>query len=110
MNYAQKLNQHFSLGAGLIMAYQQFKAKGLMPFGQMVADGHPNALSNNGREGVFGWGAQIGGLWQLNEQWSFGAAYQTRIDFNAFDKYADLFAEGGDVDAPPFIRCDAVIL
>ncbi len=104
LNYSQKLTNQFSFGAGLVLAYQQFKAKGLMPFGRMAADGNPNALSNNGREGVFGWGAQIGGLWKLNDQWSIGAAYQTRIDFNAFDEYADLFAEGGDLDAPPFLN------
>lgn len=104
LNYSRKLSDNFSLGGGLILAYQGFKAKGLTPFGMLVADGNPNDLSNNGREGVFGWGAQFGALWKVNDQFSIGAAYQTKIDFNAFDKYSDLFAEQGDLDAPAFLN------
>jgi long-chain fatty acid transport protein len=104
LNYSRKLTDDFSLGGGLILAYQRFKAKGLSPFGSLVADGNPNHLSNNGAEGVFGWGAQFGALWQVNDRFSIGAAYQTQIDFNAFNDYSDLFAEGGDLDAPAFLN------
>ena len=100
LNYSRKLTSDFSVGAGLILAYQSFKAKGLSSFGQLAADGNPDDLSARGREGVFGWGAQVGALWRVNEQLSFGASYQSEVDFDRFDKYSDLFADGGDLDAP----------
>jgi long-chain fatty acid transport protein len=43
----------------------------------------------------------VGALWQPNKQWSFGASYQSRIYMSEFDRYADLFAEQGDLDIPP---------
>lgn len=104
LNYSRKLTDNFSLGGGLVLAYQQFKAKGLTPLGTLVADGNPNDLSNTGREGVFGWGAQFGALWKVNDRFSIGAAYQTKIDFSSFDDYSDLFAEHGDLDAPAFLN------
>lgn len=104
LNYSHLLTDDLSVGAGAILAYQRFKAKGLGAFGQLVADGTPDALTNRGRDSVFGWGLQVGGLWRVNEQFSIGAAYQTRIDFAAFDKYRDLFAEQGDLDAPAFLN------
>lgn len=104
LNYSHKLTDNFSVGGGLILAYQRFKAKGLSPFGVLVADGNPNNLTNRGYEGVYGWGAQFGALWKVNDRFSIGAAYQTKIDFNAFDKYSDLFAEKGDLDAPAFLN------
>ncbi|NVZ08121.1 TonB-dependent receptor [Allochromatium humboldtianum] len=104
LNYSRKLTEDFSVGAGLILAYQSFKAKGLSSLGSLAADGNPDNLSSRGREGVFGWGLQVGALWQLNERLSLGAAYQTQVDFERFDKYSDLFAEDGDLDAPALVN------
>jgi len=104
LNYSRKLTDDFSVGAGLILAYQSFKAKGLSSLGSLAADGNPDNLSSRGREGVFGWGLQVGALWQLNERLSLGAAYQTQVDFERFDKYSDLFAEDGDLDAPALVN------
>lgn len=102
LNYSRKLTNDFSVGGGLILAYQRFKAEGLSSLGQLAADGAPDNLSNRGRDGVFGWGLQVGALWKLHERLSLSAAYQTQIDFERFDKYSDLFAEDGDLDAPAF--------
>lgn len=102
LNYSRKLADNFSVGVGVILATQMFKAKGLTPLGDLAADGNPDNLSNRGRESVFGWGAQFGALWQVNDQLSLAAAYQTQVDFNRFKKYGDLFAENGDLDAPAF--------
>lgn len=103
-NYSRKLNSDFSVGAGIILAYQMFEAKGMSNFGWMTADGNPDNLSNRGNDSVFGWGAQLGALWQINERLSLGAAYQSQVDFERFDRYSDLFAEGGDLDAPAFVN------
>lgn len=102
LNYSRKLNSDFSVGAGLILAYQMFEAEGLSSFGMLAADGNPDNLSNRGSDGVFGWGLQLGALWRINDQLSLGAAYQSQVDFDRFDRYSDLFAEGGDLDAPAF--------
>lgn len=100
MNYSRKLSDQLSVGVGAIVAYQMFKARGLQSFAGLVADGNPDALSNRGRDSAFGWGAQLGALWKVNDQLSLGASYQTEIDFGRFKDYSDLFAERGDLDAP----------
>lgn len=104
LNYSRKINEQLSLGVGVILAYQMFKASGVSPFGGLVADGNPDNLSSRGRDGAFGWGAQLGALWQVNDRLSLGLSYQTQIDFAAFDKYADLFAQQGDLDAPAILN------
>ncbi|NCA70109.1 MAG: aromatic hydrocarbon degradation protein [Sphingobacteriia bacterium] len=104
LSYAHKLTDQFSLGAGLILAYQSFKAQGLQALAPLVADGRADALSNRGRDNVYGWGAQIGALWKPTDQWAIGASYQTKIDFDRFEKYSDLFAEDGDMDAPAVLN------
>jgi long-chain fatty acid transport protein len=104
LNYSRKLTNDFSVGAGMILAYQMFKAEGFSSFGRMVADGNPDNLSNQGREGVLGWGAQLGALWQVTDQLSLGAAYQSQVDFDRFDTYSDLFANNGDLNAPAFVN------
>jgi len=104
LSYSRKLTEQFSVGVGAILAYQMFKGSGLSPFGMLAADGNPDDLSNRGRDGAFGWGAQIGALWQPTERLSLAASYQTQIDFGRFEKYADMFAEEGDLDAPAILN------
>ncbi len=104
LNYSRKLNSNFSVGAGLILAYQQFKAEGFTNFGMLVADGNPDNLSNRGTDSAFGWGVQLGALWQVNDQLSLGVAYQSQVNFERFDRYSDLFAEHGDLNAPAFVN------
>lgn len=104
LNYSRKLTDNFSVGAGMILAYQMFRAEGLSPFGAMAADGNPDNLSNQGRDGVPGWGVQLGALWQMNEQLSLGVAYQSQVDFERFKSYSDLFAQNGDLNAPAFVN------
>lgn len=104
LNYSRKLSEEFSVGAGLILAYQSFKAKGLASLGNLAADGNPDNLSRNGRENVLGWGVQLGALWQVNDRLSLAAAYQTQVDFERFEQYDDLFAENGDLDAPALVN------
>lgn len=97
--FAKKLNDRFSVGVSAILAYQRFEAYGLSPsFDPFSAN--PAALSNNGYDDSVGFGARIGMLAKLSDSLSLGAAYQSRIYMEEFDKYAGLFAEQGDFDIP----------
>lgn len=104
LNYSRKIADNFSIGGGMILAYQMFKAEGFSGFGRMAADGNPQALSNKGRESVPGLGFQVGALWQMSDQLALGAAYQSQVDFKRFGSYSDLFAEHGDLNAPAFVN------
>lgn len=59
LNYSRKLREDLSVGAGLILANQSFKAKGLSALGDLAADGVADHLSNRGRDSVFGWGPSL---------------------------------------------------
>jgi long-chain fatty acid transport protein len=96
---AVKASGMHGLGLTPIFAYQRFEAKGLETFGQMSGD--PDKLTNNGRDNSYGFGFRAGYLGRLNEKFSLGVSYQSRIRMGKFDEYAGLFAEQGGFDIPP---------
>jgi long-chain fatty acid transport protein len=96
--YAHKFADKHSFGITPIIAVQFFEAKGTEAFGMMSTDS--KKLADNGHDTSYGFGARVGYLGQLTEQFSIGASYQTEIDMDEFDDYAGLFAEKGDFDIP----------
>ena len=86
------------IGIAPILAHQRFKANGLLAFGGVSSN--PAALTNNGVDGSWGFGARVGIELEPTEGFRIGAAYQTKINMSKFDKYAGLFADGGDFDIP----------
>lgn len=99
--FAMKINAQHSFGASLLIGHQQFKANGLHGFGGFTAAGSGAAgLTNLGRDKSNGYGLRLGWMGKLNEQVTLGAAYATKMKMSKFDKYKDLFAEGGDFDIP----------
>jgi long-chain fatty acid transport protein len=98
--YAHKFAGKHSFGITPIIAVQLFEAQGLHLFGEMGASKHPEDLTNNGHETSYGFGARVGYLGQLTDQFSIGASYQSEIDMDELDDYRGLFAEGGDFDIP----------
>ena len=96
--YAMKVNDKVSIGVSAILAYQRFKAHGLINYSGLSNDA-PN-LTENDYDDSYGAGAKIGILAELNDRVSVGASYQSRIYMSEFDKYAGLFAEQGDFDIP----------
>lgn len=98
-SYAQKFG-NFSLGADLIIAYQKFKAFGLGAFAAGGASADPANMTNNGSDTSTGFGLRVGGMVELGNGWTLGAAYQPEIDMDEFDDYAGLFADQGDFDIP----------
>ena len=109
-----KLNKNHTLGASLLVAYSQFKARGLQGFCGLKQDGSCNTmtgagvgsaagnkgLTNQGYDSSWGTGLRVGWQGKLSDNVSVGAAYSTKIYMNEFGKYDKLFAEEGDFDIP----------
>lgn len=95
---AYKATDGTQIGFAPILAMQTFQATGVGSFAG--ASSAPTKLSNNGKDTVFGYGARIGIAHQINSNIHLGASYQSKIDFERFEKYEGLFAEKGDMDIP----------
>ncbi|MHB8534969.1 MAG: OmpP1/FadL family transporter [Sulfuricaulis sp.] len=86
-----------SVGGSAIIAYQRFAAFGLQGFKSDSSD--PNNMTNNGFDTTTGFGVRLGALYDVNQDVSVGATYQSKIK-GKFDKYKGLFAEQGEFDIP----------
>jgi long-chain fatty acid transport protein len=111
LTWAKRFDNGFSFGASAVLVAQMFEAKGVRTFGQytetFAASGGtemPQNLSNNGTDWSYGYGLKIGGHMPLNDRWSLGAMYQTKIKMTELDDYADLFAEQGGMDIPADLK------
>ncbi len=111
IGYARDVADNFSLGVSGLIGYQTFRAKGLGAFAgftetftqTFLSTGMPGIATNltdNGDDSSWGYGFQIGALWDINPMFSLGASYRTKMYMQEFDKYSDLFADGGDFDMP----------
>lgn len=101
---AYKLNARHSLGASLLLGYQRFKATGLQAFdnapGFPPFTGAPGSVTNRGYDSATGVGVRVGYYGRLTDAIAVGAAYSSKINMGAFDKYKGLFAGAGDFDIP----------
>lgn len=101
LSLAYKMNQQHSFGASIILGTQVFEAKGIQlfdPFTQTI--GTDEGFSNQGYDWSFGAGLKIGWLGTFDDL-RVGVSYQTKILFEEFDKYKELFADNGNFDTPP---------
>ncbi len=96
--WAMKINDANSIGVALNLAYQQFEAKGLQPFGQISTN--TAALTNTGTEYSTGYGARLGWTGQVSSAVTLGATYQTKTKMGKLNGYSGLFAEQGGFDIP----------
>jgi len=112
------INERHTIGASLLIGYQQFEAYGLQGFcglkqanatdvTQMCANtgGFGSAqsndgLTNQGYDRAWGTGLRVGWQGQISDNITMGAAYSTKIYMDEFDDYDQLFAEDGDFDIP----------
>ncbi|MEM8844189.1 MAG: outer membrane protein transport protein [Pseudomonadota bacterium] len=109
LSISHKITENFSIGVSPIFAIQSFRSNGLdnfAPFTKTFAESGgtvmPNDLTSNGADYSYGGGVQVGILVKdINGFIDFGASYRSRIYMSKFDKYSDLFADGGDFDVPP---------
>ncbi|MCA8882990.1 MAG: outer membrane protein transport protein [Rhodobacteraceae bacterium] len=98
-NLSFDVTDTLSLGFSPILAVQRFSATGLENFAPFSSD--PAHLTNNGDDISMGYGFNLGAVWDATPQWTFGAAYRSRMWMDPFDDYSGLFAEQGDFDIPP---------
>jgi long-chain fatty acid transport protein len=106
--YAWKTtDDRFALGASAIFAMQSFQARGVGQFAPytktMVESGFtkmPEHLSGNGHDMSYGYGGELGAIWNINKMFSLAAAYTSKIFMSDLSDYSDLFAEGGGFDIP----------
>ncbi|MCW8928797.1 MAG: outer membrane protein transport protein [Gammaproteobacteria bacterium] len=96
LHFASKVTDDVSIGVGLVGAAQRFKAKGLGMF-QMISQGK---ISNGEGDWAFGVGFNTGVQWNVNDQFSVGASYYSKIKLT-HDKYTGLFADEGDFSLAP---------
>lgn len=95
---AARLGDGHSIGVSPILLLQSFSMSGIQPF--TVASNAPAQMTNNGDDWSTGVGFRIGYLGRLGPSVSFGAFYQSKVWAGSFEKYAGLFADGGDFDVP----------
>jgi long-chain fatty acid transport protein len=96
--YARKYSDNGSFGVSPIIAYQTFKAKGLVNFSPFSNDAAN--LTNNGDDSSIGYGLSLGWQGKVAKTVTLGVSYQSKIYMDEFDKYKGLFAEQGDFDIP----------
>ncbi len=100
--YAQEISPEVYLGISPIIAIQRFKAEGLTNFSGMSSN--PDRLTDEGYDWSYGYGLKIGLQTDIGAGFSFGAAYQTEMFMTDFDKYAGLFANGGEMNIPATLQ------
>ncbi|MBT5073461.1 MAG: hydrocarbon degradation protein, partial [Kordiimonadaceae bacterium] len=87
-----------SFGISPLLAFQRFKAEGLVAFSDYSSD--PANLSNGGHSWSFGVGVKVGATVNLSDEFRVAASFQPKIKMGKLDKYAGLFANQGEMDIP----------
>ena len=88
--FAFKVAPNHSLGISPLIGYQRFTADGF-PAGA-------NGPISDSTDDAWGFGVRVGYMGKLTPDWTIGAAYASKIDFQEFDKYNNLFLDQGDLD------------
>ena len=98
---AYKLNDQHSFGASLLIGIARFEAYGLGLFDPFTQNQGTTAnFTNQGKDWSLGYGARLGYMGTFGK-WTVGAEYTSKVNMNEFDRYSELFAEGGNMDVPP---------
>lgn len=104
----------WQLGIAPIVAVQTFEATGLSAFSgytrTFAASGGqnlPTSLTNNGTDFSYGFGLKLGLIAELTDWLNIGLRYQSEVNMTEFNKYSDLFANGGDFNIPASVQVGA---
>ena len=98
ISFSKKLDSKQAVGASLIVAAQRFSAEGVGGFAALSLD--PGNMSGGKNSTSMGAGLKVGYQGEVSPGVRVGASYQSKISMGEFDRYAGLFAEGGDFDVP----------
>ena len=94
---AWKPHADHSIGIGLNIAYQRFKADGLGLFGGFSAS--PTKVSNLGTDTTVGAGVRLGWIGNVSPGLTLGATWSSKVH-GKFDDYRGLFSGRGGFDVP----------
>jgi len=97
---AMKINEQHSLGLGVNVVWQRFKADGLENFDNEMMSSNPGKVTGNDYDSSTGFGVRVGWMGHFGEMLTAGATYQSRTFMGEFDEYSGLFAEEGGFDIP----------
>lgn len=98
-NIAYKVNETHSVGAALVIGVARFEAYGLSLFSSFTPSNTIGRLTDQGKDWSLGAGARVGWLGDFGAL-NLGASYTSKIWMNNFDRYSELFAEGGRMNVP----------
>mgnify|MGYP000414978118 CR=1 FL=1 len=96
--FSYRFDNDAAIGVSAILAYQRFEAKGLANFSTL--SNSAQNLSDNGHDNSFGAGINLGFIFPVSEQVTFGGGFRSRVYMSELDDYKGLFAEQGDMDIP----------
>lgn len=96
-SFAWKPVEDHAFGVALVVAYQQFYARGLGAFAS--ASIAPGNLSDRHTADSTGIGVRLGWTGRLTPNLTLGATWASKIS-GSFDKYRGLFADAGNFDIP----------
>ncbi len=96
-SYARSFG-NLSIGITPLLAFQRFKAEGLLAFSSFSSDAAN--LSDNGHSWAFGVSVKIGATYNLSDQFRVAASFQPKTKMGKLKKYAGLFADQGGMDIP----------
>lgn len=111
ITWARRLGERTSFGVSAVLAAQSLEVEGIGGFSKYTetfasSNGSelPENLSGNGRDVNYGVGLKLGMHRLLGEHFSFGLMYATEINIGSSSDYADLLADGGDLDIPAWFK------
>lgn len=97
---AYRLTDDVALGASLNTGYQVLEVKGLEFLANDATSVSPDHVTNQGKDGVFTFGASVGFIYRITSWLTAGAAYRSK-NYNAqHDEYRGLVARGGKLELP----------
>jgi len=98
LSVTYKVTPNVAIGFAPVGAFQRFKAYGLEAF--KGSSETPSAVTGRGYEQSGGYGFRMGIQGRLNDYWSAGVGYQSRMYMQKLNKYRGLFANQGGFDIP----------
>lgn len=96
-----EIDSQNTVGAGLVIGLQSFKAKGLGTFETLGYTQGSDYFSDMGTDWSYGAGVKLGWLGSyMDDKLKVGVNYSSRTYMSEFDDYRNMFAESGDFDIP----------
>jgi len=94
-------SEQLTLGFGLQIAAAFFSGDFAVPTPAAVPTAFPQTEGRGKLEISYGYALHMGALYDINDKWSIGAAYQTKTRFEEFGPYTDVIP---DFELPPEFR------